>query len=185
MEFNATKYMHGYCQYFAIEAAKIFEGKVVLWFDNDEINDRVVLCHAYCEIIPNLYIDALGTFSNVSEREDEFEFNEKNIFTYTIDEAKEELERLSIPFDNEDDINEARDFLKNNMAVLEIGQNKKMTTKVGIYSNSVNFKDIMVASFCEKDCHFSPLIHGINYKELLNNIVSHIGFKPTKSWCSK
>jgi hypothetical protein len=162
--------MHGYCHYFAIEAAKFFGGKVVLWLDYDEINDRIILCHAYCEIVPNLYIDALGTFSDIKEREDEFEFNEKNIITYnSIEDAKNELKKLKIPFTTPQDKKEARDFLRNNMAVVRIAHNKCIYP-VGIYANNKSFKEILFVSYSEKENHFSPLIHGFKYEYFAQNI---------------
>lgn len=184
MKFDTHKYMHGYCQYFAIEAAKMFNGKVVLWLDHDEINDKIVLCHAYCEIVPNLYVDALGTFSNISEREEEFEFNKKKILTCTINEAKEELKRLKIPFTNVEDKKEAREFLRNNMAVVKIEHNNSIRS-VGIYAKNNSFKDILFLSYMEKEEKFLPLIHGFGWKYFAKNIKSHEGFKYCKNWYKK
>lgn len=185
LKFDTHKYMHGYCQYFAIEAAKMFNGKVVLWLDHDEINDKIVLCHAYCEIVPNLYVDALGTFSNISEREEEFEFNRKMIDTYTVNEAKEELKRLKIPFTNVEDKKEAREFLRNNMAVVEIDIKNSGLRPVGIYIKNESFKSILFLSYMKQENKFLPLIHGLEWNYFVKNIKTHCGFKYCKNWYKK
>ena len=184
MKFDETKYMHGYCQYFAIEAAKMFNGKVVLWFDYDEIQDKTVLCHAYCQIIPKLYIDALGTFSDISEREEEFEFNKQNIIICSIDEAKEELKKLKIPFTNVEDKKEAREFLRNNMAVVTLEHNNSLR-QVGIYAKNESFKSILFLSYMKQENKFLPLIHGLEWNYFVKNIKTHCGFKYCKNWYKK
>lgn len=185
MKFDTHKYMHGYCQYFAIEAAKLFNGKVVLWLDKDEINDKTVLCHAYCEIIKGLYIDALGTFSDISEREEEFEFNYKMIDTYSIDEAKETFKQLKIPFTNVEDKKEAREFLRNNMAVVELNIKSSGVRPVGIYAKNESCESLLFLSYMKQENKFLPLIHGLGWSYFVKNIKSHEGFKYCKNWYRK
>ena len=81
--FEKEVYMHGACHYFAIQAAEMFNGKVCLWLDRDytlEEGKDIVLCHAYAKIADGFYVDAYGPFSDISQRENEFEFNE--LLTY-------------------------------------------------------------------------------------------------------
>ena len=124
--FNINQYMHGYCHFFAIEIAKKYNSQIYLWLDYDIESEQEFLCHAYTELLPEIYVDALGTFTNIDERKKEFNFNEINIFTGTIDEICEKLDELHILYREPKITENIQDFLSQNIITFEIKENNKL-----------------------------------------------------------
>lgn len=119
------KYMHGYCQYFAIAVAEMFGGKVCLWLDKDydapDEEHSIRLCHAYAMLAEDFYVDVDGFFKHISIREDEFDFNEQNIAVLSIDEAKKLLRKLRIPYGDAETKREVISFLHNYLLCFSAG----------------------------------------------------------------
>lgn len=114
-DYDKDWYMHGLCQYFAIEYVKLFGGRVWLCIDYDYDLDCPCLCHAFVEVRKGQFLDAYGYFSDPDERMDEeFEYNEKNYFTGTLDEVKRVLRSMKVPYGNEEHKKNVREFLKEN-----------------------------------------------------------------------
>ena len=120
-------------QYFAIAYAKLFNCKVCLWLDTDyyarDPKKSVRLCHAFVQIVPGLYADAAGGFTQLSCRYHDFEYNEVNIkVCNTLDEAKQILRKLDVPYTDSQTKHEVLEFLSNNVLCFEYDYNKLTNT---------------------------------------------------------
>lgn len=138
--FDRCWYMHGACQYYALAIADLLGGKIGLWLDRNydfpEGKD-IVLCHAFACISNGLFIDADGAFKNISEREDEFEFNEQYIKLYSVEEAKKILKSIKVPYTEVKEKRNVREHLRNTMHVFDIKYGGHIHT-VGLCGTSID-----------------------------------------------
>ena len=188
--FEKEVYMHGACHYFAIQAAEMFNGKVCLWLDRDytlEEGKDIVLCHAYAKIADGFYVDAYGPFSDISQRENEFEFNEQEIVECTVEEAKKILKSLKVPFTNREGKRNAREFLRDNMMVFDILYNNILYTFgiCGRYADRGKFDYLLLNSYNIANNTFGQFIHTIPTDVFVQGIKKSYGFKENKGWFYK
>jgi len=116
-------YMHGFCQYFALEIASQFNCQVGFWLDADfdivSGQEREVLVHAYA-IFDDFCFDAGGIFNDVTIEDEKalrsFDYNLINIKSYSLEEAQEVLNRLGVPFQDANQIS----TVKKNIASLDL-----------------------------------------------------------------
>ena len=188
--FEKEVYMHGACQYFALQVATMFGGRVCLWLDRDytlEEGKDTVLCHAYAKIADGLYVDAYGPFSDISQRENEFEFNEQNIIECNIEEARKILEGLKVPFTNREGKRNAREFLRDNMMTFDVLYNNIIYT-FGICGRCVErgkFDSLLLNSYNKENNTFSNYINTIPTETFIRGIQKSYGFKENKGWYYK
>ena len=196
VEYNFDKqlYMHGACQYFAIQAAEMFHGKVCLWLDEDyEINEdypTTVLCHAYAKIAEGLYVDDYVAFGSIKDREDEFEYNEQNIVECTIEEAKKILKDLKIPFTNPEMKKNAREFLRNNMLAFYVlyGEgyyNFGLCGRIAEGPERGSFDFVLLNPYNQKQNNFGQMLSKIHTNLFIKGIKHSYGFIPNKNWYYK
>ena len=188
--FEKEVYMHGACQYFAIQVAEMFNGKVCLWLDRDytlEEGKDTVLCHAYAKIADGFYVDAYGPFSDISQRENEFEFNEQEIVECTVEEAKKILSSIKVPFTNREGKRNAREFLRNNMMIFDIFYNNISYTFgiCGRYAERGKFDYLLLNSYNIANNTFGQFIHKIPTDVFVQGIKKSYGFKENKGWFYK
>ena len=188
-KFDKQLYMHGACQCFAIQAAEMFHGKVCLWLDRDytlEEGKDIVLCHAFAKIADGFYVDAYGPFSDISQRENEFEFNEQEIVECTVEEAKKILKSLKVPFTNAEGKRNAREFLRNNMLTFDYFQNG-YTYTMGIcaITNVAGNPCVLTYSYDIHKKQCGSYVHTIPLQIFINNIQNVHGFVLSKGWYYK
>lgn len=171
-QFNEEQYMHGYCHFFAIEIAKKYNGKIYLWLDYDEDSKQEFLCHAYTEILPGIYVDAKGIFTSIDERKNEFNFNEINIFSGTIDEICEKLDEIHVSYREPKTTEHIQDFLSNHIITFTILYNDKLYDVGFCYT----FKD-MIAVLKKKDGFYSNKPILINKEYFFKNIKQYKNFE--------
>jgi len=193
-KFDKQLYMHGACHYFAIQVAEMFHGKVCLWLDEDyEINEDypvTVLCHAYAKIAEGLYVDAYGPFSDIREREDEFEYNEQDIVECTVEEAKKILKDLKIPFTNPEMKRNAREFLRNHMMAFYVlyGEgyyNFGLCGRMLEGKERGNFDFVLLNPYHVRENNFGKMVSKIHTNLFIKGIQKSYGFQPNKGWYYK
>lgn len=186
--FDKEIYMHGLCQYFALAAYDLLGGTIHLWLDYDEEMDCQVLCHAFIEIVPGIFLDAYGVFHDISEREDEFEYNEMVIVSGDSDFAKKVLKDLKVPFTNVQDKKDAREFLRNNELVLKLEMNAQHYL-MGIVGHSkperLRKGKLLFNSYNIADKSFGGMIHAFNFDEVVNSYKGNLGFIENMGWYYK
>lgn len=127
--FDKECYEHSLCHYFAIEMAKLYHCPICFWIDeflDVEGNPLTVLCHTFVKLAQGIYVDAYGVFRDISEREDEFEFNNPEPVIKvceTLEETKKFLKNLKIPFTDVECKRNAREFLRNHLLTLAVDYN--------------------------------------------------------------
>lgn len=177
--FDTHIYMHGLCQYFAIAFAELFNCKVCLWLDYDEINDREILCHAFAELQPGIFVDAKGVFYDLAERECDFEFNYKKVVDGTIDEMKAVLKRIKVPFTNTEAKKNAREFLRNNMLTFDLnGQ------LCGLYYSKYK-ESVSVVWYDRQNNKYFQYVVSRNYQVFISDNRGCIGFIENLRWYYK
>lgn len=188
-EFDKHLYMHGLCHYFAIEYFNMFGGKICLWLDKDEINDKEVLCHAFVELAPGLCVDAKGAFRELTERYDDFEFNYVNVVSCTLEEAKTVLKRLGIKYTDANAKKNAREFLRNNMLTFYVlyAPNHGFYN-FGIESHSLegeprgHFDRLNVRIYDVTKRKFDSMSHNIFTNVFIDGIEESLGFISNTNW---
>lgn len=184
MIFDVDKYMYGYCQYFALAFAEMFNGKVCLWLDVDyaapDERHSTRLCHAYVEILDGLYVDAAGAFHNINVRESEFEYNEQHIVKLSIDNAKKYLRKLGIPYGDTETKREVREFLRNNMLCLNVRLQDDRTFSFGLYCVSKNLDFVGLMHYNIQG--FAPCITKFSSTTFAQSVVGQRGFLTNKGW---
>lgn len=192
-DFDKHLYMHGLCHYFAIEFYNLFGGKICLWLDKDEINDKEVLCHAFVEFAPGVCVDANGVFSTLSERFDDFEYNYVNVVPCTLAEAKTVLKRLGIKTTDATAKKNAREFLRNNLLTFDVlyeptasyytfgicGREDK-----GMVPYS-SFDRVFVLNYDSKGKVFNSMVHNLHTNLFVKGIQECKGFIPSTNWYYK
>ena len=116
-------------QYFAIAYAKLFNCKVCLWLDTvvNTTNSKKTqyFRQAFVQICPGLYADAFGGFTNISSHYQGYDHNEVNVKVCdTIDEAKQILRKLKVPYTDPAIKQTVLQFLSNNVLCFEYDVNK-------------------------------------------------------------
>lgn len=106
--------LHGYCEYFAIGFVKKYGGKICACWDFDSDAERLILTHAYVKIDENTYVDANGIFKDLDAYMNE-NFEELTCFKYveykSVDDAKRDFKKHSVPYTNKEIKQAVRDFL--------------------------------------------------------------------------
>lgn len=100
--YNLLKYLHGYCDNFAVYMAKRFGYNICLWTQYDYDIEKIALVHAFNSCVVNektYYIDIRGVTSNIENIYSDFEdfCDEDNICMQSfsnIEEAKKSLESI-------------------------------------------------------------------------------------------
>lgn len=120
-------------QYFAIAYAKLFNCKVCLWLDTvtntTNYKKTQYFRQAFVQIYPGLYADAFGGFTDISSHYQGFDHNEVNIKVCdTVDEAKQILRKLKVPYTDPAIKQTILQFLSNNVLCLEYDVNKLLST---------------------------------------------------------
>lgn len=172
-DYDCEAYMHGYCQYFAFEAQKIYGGKICLWLDLDEMSGTERLCHAFLEIAPGFCLDAYGVFNDLKEREEEFEYNYINIVSCTPAEAEEVLKRIKLKYTDTTLKKNVREYLRNNRLLMKV---KHSNGYIYNFTFSARTKmgtaDCMIVNdYSEKDGKSGLLAHTLKITEILNGLI--------------
>lgn len=120
-------------QYFAIAYAKLFKCKVCLWLDTvkNTSNSKQTQCfrQAFVQICPGLYADAFGGFNDISSHYQGYDHNEVNIKVCdTVDEAKQILRKLKVPYTDSAIKQTVLQFLSNNVLCFEYDYNRLTNT---------------------------------------------------------
>lgn len=181
-------YMHGLCQYFALAVNDLLGGTIHLWLDYDEEMECQVLCHAFTEIVPGIFLDAYGVFHNISQREDEFEYNEMVIVSGDSAFAKKVLKDLKVPFTNVQHKKDVREFLRNNELVLKLEMNAQhyLLGIVGhIKPDRLRKGKLLFNSYNISDKSFGGMIHAFNFDEVVNSYKGNLGFIENMGWYYK
>ena len=184
--FDKEAYMHGYCQYFAFEAQKMYGGKICLWLDLDEMTGKERLCHAFLEIAPGFCLDAYGVFSSLDERKDEFEYNYINVVSCTHKEAEEVLKRIKLKYTDSTLKKNVREYLRNNMLTFDYFQNG-YTYTMGIcaITDFAGTECVLTYSYDMTKKVWGSYIHRIPLDAFVANIQKVYGFIPNKGWYYK
>ena len=171
--YDKEAYMHGYCQYFAFEAQKMYGGKICLWLDLDEMSGTERLCHAFLEIAPGFCLDAYGVFSNLDERTEEFEYNYINVVSCTHKEAEEVLKRIKLKYTDSTLKKNAREYLRNNRLFMRVRHSNGSIYPFTFSARTDAFgKDrILVNTYNEKEKKSNSLTHTLSVEEILNGLV--------------
>ena len=181
--FDKDEYFYTKSQYFAIEAAKLYNGKVCLWIDSTKhssnFNMIKILCHAYAKITDDLYVDAYGTFTNIEQRASMFKYGQKEVIECTVDEAKGILKEMNVPFTKTEDKRNAREYLRNNVLVFDILFNNEKYT-VGLY-NHID-AEVHIISYNSTKNIFGKFISRVNANQFVKGITKAYGFKENKGW---
>lgn len=127
--FRIDEFEHGYCEYLSLAFAKLYGNKIGVWADIDYDlgdNGKLILCHAYNEIISGLYIDANGLFCSIEDISEEFEYNEIYVYTYsTLDEAKVFFKKLKAPYTEKIVKDWIKEFLWTHAPVITLNSNNE------------------------------------------------------------
>lgn len=189
MMFDVDKYMHGYCQYFAIAFAEMFDGNVCLWLDVDydapDEQHSTCLCHAYAELSDGLYVDAMGAFCNISVREDEYEFNEQHIVRLSVEDAKKQLRKLGVPYGDEKTKREVKEFLHNNMLCLDVRIVDGPINHVGVFWASRRKNLVGVVPYSVANHKFAEHTESVSYTALPQIVVGQHGFLANPCWYTR
>ena len=192
-KFDKQVYMHGACQYFAIQAAEMFHGKVCLWLDRDYMKDEgedVGLCHAFAKIADGFYVDAAGPFFDISDRDNYYEYNEKRIVECTVEEAKKILKKIGISCTNPEMKKNAREYLRNNMMAFEVlyGDGYYYFGLCGRIADGPecgSFDFVLVNPYDAKENKFGSMVSKIHTNLFIKGCQMSFGFKPNKGWYYK
>ena len=171
-DYDYEAYMHGYCQYFAFEAQKIYGGKICLWLDLDEITGNERLCHAFLEIAPGFCLDAYGVFSNLDERTEEFEYNYINVVSCTHKEAEEVLKRIKLKYTDSTLKKNVREYLRNNRLLMKVKHSNGYIYPFTFSARTSAYgKDrVIVNDYFEKEKRSGKLAHTISIEELVSGL---------------
>ena len=193
-KFDKQVYMHGACQYFAIQAAEMFHGKVCLWLDRDYMKDEgedVGLCHAFAKIADGFYVDAAGLFFDISDRDNYYEYNEKRIVECTVEEAKKILKKIGISCTNPEMKKNAREFLRNNMMAFEVLYGDGYYYYFGLCGRIAegpergSFDFVLLNPYNAKENKFGSMVSKIHTNLFIKGCQMSFGFKPNKGWYYK
>ncbi|MFW5962424.1 MAG: hypothetical protein ACOCQR_02300 [bacterium] len=104
---SCIRFLHGFCDDFAIVLAEKFNYRLILWIDYDWDIDKDVLVHAFnvCTVDgKTYYIDVRGITDDLDEIMSDFPHFEEPRLTSPLDieEAMEVLEALNVPRSNRD-----------------------------------------------------------------------------------
>lgn len=184
--YDRESYMHKYSQYFAIEFAKLFNCKICLWLEEDKIEGKEILCHAFAKIANNLYVDAYGVFTHISERYDDVKHKSVKIVEHTIEETKIRLKMAGVAITKPNIKRNVREYLRNNILLFNININN-MNYTVGYYGKSkvANTDNVMLRVYNTKNDTFSEYITQINMCSFLQTIKKSLGFCYDEKWYYK
>ena len=171
--YDKEAYMHGYCQYFAFEAQRLYGGKICLWLDLDEMSGTERLCHAFLEIAPGFCLDAYGVFKDLSEREEEFEYNYINVVSCTPSEAEEVLKRIRLKYTDTTLKKNVREYLRNNRLLMKV-----KNPNGHIYPFTFSARDtswgkdcFIVNQYNEKEKKSGQLAHTMRIEDILGGLI--------------
>lgn len=192
-KFDKQLYMHGACQYFAIQAAEMFHGKVCLWLDRDYMKDEgedVGLCHAFAKIADGFYVDAAGPFFDISDRDNYYEYNEKRIVECTVEEAKKILKKIGISCTNPEMKKNAREYLRNNMMAFEVLYGDGyyyfgLCGRIAEGTERGSFDFVLLNPYDAKENKFGSMVSKIHTNLFIKGCQMSFGFKPNKGWYYK
>lgn len=188
--FDQDYYEHGLCHYFAIEMARLYHCPIYFWLDDvsdSDDNPLTVLCHAFVKMGKGIYVDAYGVFRDISEREEEFEFNTPEPIIEvckTLDEAKVFLKSFGIPFTDVECKRNAREYLRNNLLTLRVKYNDvfyNLALKGYIADKNV----YMCSQYNSKTGCVGEHISLLRKSDIENGFISSLNFVPCKGWYYK
>lgn len=188
--FDQNYYEHGLCHYFAIEMARLYHCPIYFWLDDvwdSDGNPLTVLCHAFVKLGDGIYVDAYGVFRDISEREDEFEFNTPEPIIEvcnTLEDAYKLLKSLGIPFTNVECKRNAREFLRNNILTLVINYNG-YTYNFSLKGYSKQGNSYLCSQYNPKTGIVGDFLSMIPKKGIEKGFVSSFDFVPCKGWYYK
>ena len=109
-KYDLMKYLHGYCDRFAIGLASFFGYGIKMMFGYDYELDREFLIHSFGFILIRdkmYYIDVRGVTDSLDDIKTDFEDWDElsNVEFHNLDEAKDYLESfLGVSYDDDEDI---------------------------------------------------------------------------------
>ena len=190
--FDKEHYEHGLCHYFAIELAKLYKCPIHFWLDEYDFNDgndfaTTVLCHTYLEIAKGIYLDAYGVFTDISECEDDFEYNtEKPIIHIcnNLDDAYNLLKTLKITYTNIEHKRNAREFLHNNILTLGVRYNN-INYALALKGYSENREVYLISQYNKNSGEVSKRVSGLSKKDISFGYLGNYDFVTCERWYYK
>lgn len=126
----ASDFLHGECQYFALELAKIYGYKLVLWINYDEEFDKTFLVHAFATTEVDgkrKYIDVRGITESMENIEEGFDYLEEPCGTkMKIKLAEQFLKNLNIDFRDPNLIKVSKSIINKNKDMYTLAKNSKI-----------------------------------------------------------
>ena len=180
--FDKEEYMYKLSQIFALQVAQMYQGRMCLWLDTENVQTK--LCHAYAKLLDNIYVDAYGVFCDISQRENNFKYNTRKIVECTIENAKGILDELKVGYKEVELKRNAREFLRNNMLSFEMNIREKNRI-VGLYNIDRKNKRVTIMTYEEEAGKFGDYISIVSEKEFRGSLVNFCGFIANPKWYYK
>lgn len=196
VEYNYDKnfYLYNASQYFAIAFTELFGGKVCLWLDKVDLDvdknsykekdiSKVTFYHAFSELTTDTYVDSVGLFNNIYVLEENFKYYDctrQIIITKTLENTKEFLNTLKVPFKDTEIKRNVREYLRNNILTFSI-QEKEVRYNLGLIGrkgNELNFVEY------NNGC-FNNVLHSFDARYISTKIKDTNGFQPCPQWYYK
>lgn len=117
-------FLHGYCQYFALELSRQIDCKVALWLEHIEEDNKDILIHAFAmKKINNkqVFIDVRGVITDIDDIISEFDYLLEPDFIYvSTEEAEMIFKKMEIDYLEKKIVKDIKEFIEKNLSRYEV-----------------------------------------------------------------